>query len=81
MTTPRDGDIETKAELLRKAWDDVGRPDRPQLHALALARPTPELLRSWENAGVSDVVWGLPDRSASEVTGYIRRLADRLGIG
>jgi probable F420-dependent oxidoreductase len=81
MTTPRDSDIETKADLLHKAWDEAGRPGRPQLHALALARPTPQLLRSWENAGVSDMVWGLPDRSSDEVAGYIRRLADRLGIG
>jgi probable F420-dependent oxidoreductase len=81
MTTPRDDDIEAKAELLNMTWDDAGRPGRPQLHALAMSRPTPELLHSWENAGVTDAIWGLPDRSPDEVTGFICRLAGRLGIG
>jgi probable F420-dependent oxidoreductase len=81
MTTPTDGDIEAKAELLHQAWDDAGRPGRPQVHALAMSRPAPELLRSWEKAGVTDAVWGLPDRSPDEVTGFLQRLADRLGIG
>jgi probable F420-dependent oxidoreductase len=80
MTTPRDVEIEAKAELLQKAWADAGRPGRPQLHALALSRPTPELLRSWQSAGVTDAIWGLPDRSPDEVTGFIYRLAARLGI-
>jgi probable F420-dependent oxidoreductase len=81
MTTPADGELESKAPLLTKAWAEAGREGAPQLHALATTRPSPELLAGWNAAGVTDAVWGLPDRSTEEVVAYIGRLAGRLGIG
>jgi probable F420-dependent oxidoreductase len=81
MSTPRDGDLEAKARLLAKAWQAAERPGAPQLHALATSRPTPELLASWSDAGVTDAIWGLPDRPTEDVLGFVKRLADRLGIG
>jgi probable F420-dependent oxidoreductase len=81
MTTPAEQDVAEKADRLRKAWAEAGRAGEPQIHVLAASRPTPELLAGWEDAGVTDVIWGLPDRSAPEVVAYLGRHAARLGLG
>jgi hypothetical protein len=44
-------------------------------------KPDPELLAHWADIGVTDVAFGLPDRSPDEVVGYLGRLAGRLGLG
>jgi probable F420-dependent oxidoreductase len=79
MTTPTEGDLAAKSRLLARAWADAGRSGAPQLHALATGRPSSDLLAGWADAGVTDAVWGLPDRSTEEVTAFIGRLADRIG--
>ncbi|OOK79996.1 F420-dependent oxidoreductase family domain protein [Mycobacterium kansasii] len=38
----------------------------------------PEKLAHWAELGVTEVLFGLPDRSASEVAAYVERLAGRL---
>jgi probable F420-dependent oxidoreductase len=81
MTTPVEQDVRGKADLLRKAWADAGRDGQPQLHVLATSKPTPELLETWEAAGVTDAVWGLPDKPAEEVKAFLGRHAGRLGLG
>jgi probable F420-dependent oxidoreductase len=84
MTTPREGDVSAvtaKAADLRRAWADAGRSGAPEIHVLATSKPTPELLHAWEAAGVTDAIWGLPDRSADEVVAFLDRHAARLGLG
>jgi hypothetical protein len=80
MTTPIESELEAKTTLLHKIWAEAGREGRPQIHALASARPTPELLASWEQTGVTDAIWWLPDKSAPEVVAHLGRLAERLGL-
>lgn len=81
MTTPVERDVPVKIEALRAAWADAGRDGAPEIHVLATSKPTPELLESWDEAGVTDAIWGLPDRSADEVEAFLERHAARLGLG
>lgn len=81
MTTPIEQGIEEKAGRLRDAWREAGRSGEPEIHVLAVTRPTPELILQWESAGVTDAIWGLPDKPAEEVEAFLGRHAGRLGIG
>ena len=80
MTTPREREVTGKARALREAWTGAGRPGRPEIAVLATARPSPEDLAAWEEAGVTEVIWGLPDKPAEEVVAFIGRHARRLGL-
>jgi len=80
MTTPIEQGIGEKSDQLRKAWADAGREGKPQIHVLAVSKPTPELLAEWEEAEVTDVIWGLPDKPADEVVAFLGRHAARLGL-
>jgi probable F420-dependent oxidoreductase len=79
ITTPIETDIDGKVPLLRKIWQEAGRDGEPRVTALA-GKPDPELLAHWDDIGVTDVAFGLPDRSPDEVVGYLGRLAGRLGL-
>lgn len=81
MTTPREQGVGEHAERLREAWAAAGRTGDPAIHLLATTKPTPEALAAWEGAGITEVIWGLPDKSASEVEAFLHRHAGRLGIG
>ncbi len=81
MTTPTERDVRVKIVRLREEWAAAGRAGSPEVHVLATAKPTAELLADWEEAGVTDAVWGLPDRAPDQVEGFVARLAGRLGIG
>lgn len=80
MTTPIETDISTKADLLRRAWADAGRDGQPEIHVLATSKPSPDLLAGWTDAGVTDVIWGLPDKPSEEVVAFLGRHAGRLGL-
>lgn len=80
MTTPREQGVTGKARALRDAWTGAGRPGRPEIAVLATARPSPEDLAAWDEAGVTEVIWGLPDKPAEEVVAFIGRHARRLGL-
>jgi probable F420-dependent oxidoreductase len=80
LTTPREVDVPAKIAQLHEAWSAEGRSGEPAVHMLANAKPTAELLESWEKAGVTDAVWGVPDRSPEEVEAFVGRLAGRLGL-
>ena len=80
LTTPREQDIVAKADKLRAEWAAAGRNGQPEIHVLAMSKPTPELLAGWEEAGITDAVWGLPDRDPDEVAAFIARLAPKLGL-
>jgi probable F420-dependent oxidoreductase len=79
ITTPRDDVLEDKVAALRAAWSAAGRAGDPQIVALA-GRPDPDQLARWDDLGVTDVLFGLPDRAADEVAAYIQRLAGRVGL-
>jgi probable F420-dependent oxidoreductase len=79
ITTPRDTEIEQRVARLRQIWADADRDGQPEVTALA-GRPNPDELASWAHAGVTEVLFGLPDRDADAVAAYIGRLAGRLGL-
>jgi probable F420-dependent oxidoreductase len=80
LTTPREEDVPGKIAQLREAWAAAGRAGEPTVHMLAPGKPTPELLTEWQDAGVTETVWGMPDRSSEEVVAFVGRLAGRLGL-
>ena len=81
MTTPIETDIAAKAAALQEAWAAAGRAGSPEIAVLVAMKPTPDDLASWEAAGATEVIWGLPDRSAEEVEAFIARHGARLGLG
>jgi probable F420-dependent oxidoreductase len=80
MTTPGELDIPGKATLLREAWAARGRAGTPDIRVLISARPSPGDLESWASAGVTELLWGLPDADPDAVESYLDRLAARIGI-
>ncbi len=81
MTTPMEADISEKVTRLRAAWAEAGRRGEPEVRVLATSKPTPELIGGWEELGVTEAIWGLPDRSAEEVEAFLGRHAERVGRG
>ena len=77
ITTPRDDDIVAKVATLQQLWTAAGRDGAPRVVALA-TRPDPASLTAWSAGGVTDVVYGLPDRDASDIDGYLDRLRAKL---
>ncbi len=77
ITTPRDFIIDEPVRLLQEIWADAGRAGSPRIVALDF-KPVAEKLEHWEQIGVSEVLFGLPDRSPDEVAAYVERLADKL---
>ncbi|MGI9126499.1 MAG: LLM class F420-dependent oxidoreductase, partial [Mycobacterium sp.] len=78
ITTPRDFDIDAPVRLLQETWAGAGRDGAPQIVALDF-KPVPEKLEHWRNIGVTEVLFGLPDKSVDEVASYVERLAQKLG--
>jgi probable F420-dependent oxidoreductase len=79
LTTPGETDLDAKVARLHRAWRDAGRSGEPQVHVLA-GKPDPGTLAHWQETGVTDVAFGLPDRAEDEVVGYLGRLAGRVGL-
>jgi probable F420-dependent oxidoreductase len=79
LTTPGETDLEAKVAALRQAWQTAGRDGQPLVHVLA-GRPDPDVLAHWNQIGVTDVAFGLPDRSEADVVGYLGRLGGKLGL-
>jgi probable F420-dependent oxidoreductase len=77
ITTPRDENIVDSVARLREAWAARGRTGEPRVVALD-GKPDPEKLAAWAGGGVTDVVYGLPDRSIDEVHGYLDRLVVKM---
>ena len=80
MTTPRETGIVDKIEELRKAWVDQGRLGAPAVHVLIAARPSTDDLADWAEAGVDELIWGVPDAPAPEVLNHLDRLAGRVAV-
>jgi probable F420-dependent oxidoreductase len=78
MTTPGERDIPGKAASLRAAWASCDRDGVPDIRVLISARPSPSDLSDWASAGVSELLWGLPDAPPDAVEAYLDRLAARV---
>jgi probable F420-dependent oxidoreductase len=78
LTTPVERDVEDKVQLLSKAWAEAGRAGSPEVEVLA-GKPDPDQLARWEQVGVTEAVFGMPDREPHEVVAYLERLAAKLG--
>lgn len=76
--TPREEDPAASVRLLRRLWAEAGRSGDPRV-VLLDARPDPSKIEKWEEAGVTDVLIGLPDRDEPDVLAYIERRARLLG--
>jgi len=80
MTTPQQADITANIEALKKAWADAGRDGAPEIRVLIAFKPNPEDLAAWAEAGATELIWGVPDKSPDEVLASLDRLAGRLGL-
>ncbi|WP_228001138.1 LLM class F420-dependent oxidoreductase [Nocardia australiensis] len=79
LTTPTEDGLGTKIELLHRVWREHNRAGNPEIIALAGRYDAPQLAQ-WAEYGVTEAVFGLPDRDADDVRGYLTRLAGKLGI-
>src|ERR1700729_32417 len=77
ITTPRDFDIDEPVKLLQDTWAAADREGAPHIVALDF-KPVPEKLAHWAELGVTEVLFGLPDKSGDEVAAYVERLAGKL---
>jgi len=50
----------------------------PDIRVLTAAKPSPDDLAVWAAAGVTELLWGLPDAPAEAVEAYLDRLAGRI---
>jgi probable F420-dependent oxidoreductase len=80
MTTPTETGIDEKVEALKAAWAHAERKGQPEIVVLA-GKPDPELIAHWSTIGVTEAIFGMPDKSEEEVVAYLGRLAGKLGLG
>ncbi|SFS63507.1 LLM class F420-dependent oxidoreductase [Saccharopolyspora flava] len=79
ITTPTEGEIDDKVALLKRIWKEAGREGDPQIVALS-GKPDFDRLARWEQLGVTEVLFGFPEKDADAVAAYFQRLAAKLGI-
>jgi probable F420-dependent oxidoreductase len=81
ISTPMEPDIDAKVARLRELWTEAGRDGGPEVVILA-GKPDADQLAGWETAGVTEVLFGIPDKyqSADEVAAYLGRLAGKIGL-
>ncbi|MEV6772573.1 LLM class F420-dependent oxidoreductase [Nocardia sp. NPDC051030] len=77
ITTPYESDVSASMTLLMKCWQEAGREGAPRVVALDY-KPDPDKLARWADAGVTDVLYGLPDKPEADVLAYLDRLAGKL---
>ncbi|MGB6181095.1 MAG: LLM class F420-dependent oxidoreductase [Rhodococcus sp. (in: high G+C Gram-positive bacteria)] len=77
ITTPRERDIDDRVTRLRTMWRDAERVGEPAIAVLDV-RPDHEKLARWNDIGVTEVIYGMPDKSEADVVAYIERLAGKL---
>ena len=77
ITTPQDTGIVDSVRRLHESWAAAGREGAPRVVALD-GKPDPDRLDRWRAGGVTDAVYGLPDRSLDEIHGYLDRLTVKL---
>lgn len=77
ITTPGEQDIESRVSTLHRLWKEAGRDGKPQIVVLDF-KPDDAKLDRWRELGVTEVVYGMPDKSEDEVLAYLERLAGKL---
>ncbi|WP_070379633.1 LLM class F420-dependent oxidoreductase [Rhodococcus sp. WMMA185] len=77
MSTPLEPKIDDRIEALQRMWREAGREGAPRILVLD-GRPDVDKLMRWRDLGVTEVVYGLPDRSEQDVLAYLGRLAEKL---
>ena len=80
MTTPIEQNVTGKVVQLREAWAAAGRSGVPDVHVLVAAKPTPDDLMEWGEAGVTELIWGVPDRATEQVVAYLDGLTAGVGL-
>jgi probable F420-dependent oxidoreductase len=80
MTTPTQTDIGRQVESLKTVWAEEGRDGIPDIRVLIAFRPDPADLTAWAEAGVSELIWGVPDKPEPEVLAHLDKLAARLQL-
>ena len=78
ITTPTETEVEQRAAELGKRWADAGRAGRPEIVVLVTRAFQPDEVERWEAAGVTELLFGLPDRAPDEVVGFLHNLAARV---
>ena len=78
ITTPIETDIEERAASLNKAWRAAGRAGSPRIVVLVTSRLEPGQLEGWAEAGVDEVMFGLPDKEPEDVRRFIAKLGASL---
>lgn len=79
ITTPGETDITDRLALLQQIWTEAGREGAPRVVALDI-KPDAQRLADWAAAGVTDVLYGLPDKPEDQVRAYLERLAAKLAV-
>jgi probable F420-dependent oxidoreductase len=81
ISTPMEPDIEGKSARLKDRWQEAGREGNPEIVIFA-GKPDADQLAGWEAAGVTEVLFGIPDKyqAEEEVTAYLERLAGKVEI-
>lgn len=74
ITTPGEHDVDARVVRLQQVWQESGRSGAPEIVVLDI-RPDPERLERWRQLGVTEVVYGMPDKSEQDVLAYLERLA------
>lgn len=72
ITTPRDDDLSGPMKLLTRIWEEHGRVGRPEVVLLG-PRPDAAKIDAWHDMGVTEVMYGLPDKGEADVLSYIER--------
>ncbi|WP_127781892.1 LLM class F420-dependent oxidoreductase [Rhodococcus sp. X156] len=78
LTTPAQEGVEERVPVLQQMWRDAGREGAPQVAVLD-GKPDPEKLARWAELGVTETIYGLPDKPEADVVAYLGRLAGKLG--
>jgi len=78
MTTPRTSDVPERIAALRHAWAEHGRDGQPAAHVLIASRPSPEDFAAWAEAGVDELIWGVPDADEATVLASLDKLAGKV---
>ncbi len=81
MTTPRESDVLARVAALRRTWAEEDRAGQPDVRVLVASRPGPAELAAWAEAGISELIWGVPDAEPDAVLARLDRLAGRVLAG
>ena len=79
LTTPYETDLDAPVADLQRRWTAAGRAGAPEIVALG-GKPDPERLEHLASIGVTESVFGLPDKEPDEVVAYLQRLAGKLSL-